>query len=300
MGDTPESLWQCKSQNCGAMLQEAELRQVVLTGLTVPVCPHCGGAVRSIQPIATDGESGAAAAPSFASALTYPFHGWGWVVLGTGTILVGLLAFGLPFLYGYVITILVYGYICSYLFDIVYTTATDDDTPPGFHESAEWWDDILQPILLVLSTSVLCFSPALLYFIGYLIHCWYEGWVPYLDDPVCLWGVLGSALLCYLYYPMALLAAIMHNARRAADPRLVIPSIRRVPVPYLKVCGFMMLTLVIQAGFRLAFNTDSLLVHFASVFLKLWSWMVSMRLLGLLYRVHRDDLAWPCESVEER
>jgi hypothetical protein len=209
-----------------------------------------------------------------------------------GTILVGLIAFGLPFLYGYVVTIFVYGYMCNYSFAIVFTTANDEDTPPALDDSADWWEDILQPILLVVSVTVLCFAPSFLWFILYLARCWYEGWVPDPSEPMCLWGVLGLALVSALYYPMALLAVIMHSARRAADPRLVIPSIARVLGPYLVVCGFMLLTGLVRVGFSTAFTGDSLLAHFTAVLLRLWGGMVSMRLLGLLYRTHKEKLGW--------
>jgi hypothetical protein len=230
--------------------------------------------------------------PSFASALTYPLLGWGSIVLGVGTFLVGLLAFGLPFLYGYVITVLVYGYMCNYLFDVVLTTANGEDTPPGFPDFTSWWEDILQPILLVVSTTLICFAPSFLYFIWYLWHCWYEGWVPEPSEPTCTVGVIGLALISSFYYPMALLAVVMFNARHAMDPRLVIPSIVRVLRPYLVVCGFMVLTGLVRVGFGLAFHGNSLLVHFTGVFLRLWAAMVSMRLLGLLYRAHKEKLGW--------
>jgi hypothetical protein len=294
MSDTSDTLWQCRNERCGATLRAADLRRVMAPGIALQVCPHCGGPVTSTGAQEHVSENGKPEklASSFASALVYPFRGWGLVALGLGTFLVGLLAFGLPFLYGYIISIFVYGYLCSYFFDIVHTTAIDEDRPPALQDSADWWEDILQPILLVVSVTVLCFAPSFLYFIMYLVHCWYEGWVPDLSEPICMWGVLCLALISAFYYPMALLAVIMHNARRAADPRLVIAAIGRVPWPYLLVCGFMVLTGLVQIGFGLAFPHGSLLAHFTAVFLKLWGAMVGMRLLGLLYRTNKEKLGW--------
>jgi len=48
----------------------------------------------------------------------------------------------------------------------------------------------------------------------------------------------------------------------------------------------------VQLAFATAFSGDSLVAHFTAVFLKLWSAMASMRLLGLLYRAHEATLNW--------
>ena len=293
MSDAPDTLWQCQDERCGAILRAADLRRVIAPGVTTDVCPRCGGPVaRTGPPTASDDVQPGKPVPSFASALVYPFRGKGLLPLGLGTLLVGLLSFGLPFLYGYVVTIAVYGYMCNYLFDVVLTTANGEDAPPGLADSVDWWEEILQPILLMISATALCFSPSILYFFFYLWHCWYEGWAPDFTEPMCTYGVVGFGLVSLLYYPMGLLSVVMHNARRALDPRLVVPSIVRVWRPYLAVCGFMMLMVLVQLAFAAVFTGDSLLAHFTVVFLKLWSAMASMRLLGLLYQAHEATLNW--------
>ena len=294
MSGAADTLWQCQSEKCGAKVRAADLRRIVAPGRIFEVCPHCGGPVRTTEPaaVSADGEVVDERVPSFASALVYPFYGWGLVALGLGTFLVGCLEFGLVFLISYVVVMLVYGAIFNYLFDVILTTANGGDRPPGLPDFSQWWDDILQPILLMVSTTLLCFVPSFLYFVWYLWHCWYEGWVPDPTEPTCAVGVLGLALVSSFYYPMALLAVVMHDARRAADPRLVIPSIARVFRPYLTVCGFMVLIEMIRVGFRTIFTGNSLTAHFTAVFLSLWGAMVSMRLLGLLYRAHKEELGW--------
>ena len=293
MSGAADTLWQCQSETCGALVRAADLRHIVTPGRTFEVCPHCGGAVATAEPPAVSGDVEARErAPSFASALGYPFHGWGLVALGAGTFLVGLLEFGLVFLISYVAVMLVYGYACNYLFEIVLTTANGEDAPPEFPDFTHWWEDILRPILLMVSATLLCFTPSFLYFVWYLWHCWYEGWVPDPSEPTCAVGVLGLALLSSLYYPMALLGVVMFDARRGADPRLVIPAIARVLRPYLTVCGFMVLTGLVRVGFGVVFTGGSLLAHFIAVFLSLWGAMASMRLLGLLYRAHKETLGW--------
>jgi hypothetical protein len=294
MSEAPDRLWQCQDKRCGVMLRAAELQRMFAPGVAVELCPHCGGPVAKMneEGTALEDEEPTEPAPSFAAALAYPFRGGGWFVLGVGTMLAGLLAFGLPFLYGYVISIFVYGCMCNYLFDIVLTTANGGDKPPELPDFSDWWDDILEPILLMISTTVLCFVPSVLYFIGYLWHCWYEGWVPDLSEPACAWGVIGLALVSLYYYPMGLLAVVMFNSKRMVSPRVVIPSIARVLRPYLVVCGFMTVIALTLVVFRVVFTGGSLLAHFAGVALKLWGAMASMRLLGLLYRTHKSRLGW--------
>ena len=294
MSGAADTLWQCQSENCGAEVRAADLRRIVAPGRIFEVCPHCGGPVKTTEPTAVspDGEAVGERVPSFASALVYPFYGWGLVALGLATFLVGCLEFGMVFLISYIVVMMVYGAICNYLFDVILTTANGEDKPPGLPDFSQWWDDILQPILLMVSTTLLCFVPSFLYFVWYLWHCWYEGWVPDPTEPTCAVGVLGLALVSLFYYPMALLAVVMHDARRAADPRLVIPSIARILRPYLTVCGFMVLIGMIRVGFRTVFTGNSFTAHFTTVFLSLWGAMVSMRLLGLLYRAHKEKLGW--------
>ncbi|HTS20065.1 MAG TPA: hypothetical protein VMP11_20995 [Verrucomicrobiae bacterium] len=295
MSESSDLLWQCRDKHCGAVLRAAELQRIIAPGIATEVCPRCGSPVvpvREDRPTAV-GEETPERPVTLASALVYPFRSvGGLLVLGVGTILVGVIAYGLPFLYGYIITIGVYGCMCNYLFDVVLTTANGEDKPPGLPDFSDWWDDVLQPILLVISTTVLCFTPSILYFIGYLWHCWYQGWVPDPTEPVCAVGVLGLALLSSLYYPMALLAVVMFNAKRAVNPQIVLPSIARVLRPYGLVCAFMILVGLVQVAFRVTFAPDSLFGHFVGVTLKLWGSIASMRLLGLLYRMHKSELAW--------
>ncbi|HXI85522.1 MAG TPA: hypothetical protein VNL17_15685 [Verrucomicrobiae bacterium] len=294
MSEAPDRLWQCQDKRCGVMLRAAELQRMVASGLVVDACPRCGGPVARMNEEGTAVEDGEPTGPppSFAAALAYPFRGGGLFVLGVGTIVIGVIAYGLPFLYGYVISLIVYGCMLNYLFDVVLTTANGEDKPPGLPDFSDWVDDIFQPILLMISTTVLCFVPSFLYFIGYLWHCWYEGWVPDLSEPACAWGVVGLALVSLYYYPMALLAVVMFNSKRVVSPRVVIPSIARVWRPYLVVCGFMTVIGLTVMVFRVVVTPGSLLEHFGGVALKLWGGMASMRLLGLLYRTHKSRLGW--------
>src|SRR5450432_849014 len=103
MSEAPDRLWQCQDKRCGVMLRAAELQRMIAPGVAVHVCSHCGGPVARMneEGTALEDEEPTEPAPAFASALAYPFRGGGLFVLGVGTILAGLLAFGLPFLYGY-------------------------------------------------------------------------------------------------------------------------------------------------------------------------------------------------------
>ena len=294
MSDAVEVPWRCENADCGAVLRGDEVRHIETPDQVVNVCPHCGSRVGSADEGGTviPHEKPPKPTPAFASALLYPLGGWGLVGLCIATVVVGLLAFGMPFLYSYVITVMVYGYLCHYLVDIVWTTANDEDKPPEFPDFTSWWDDILQPMLLMVSTTLICFAPAVLWFIGYLVRCWYEGWVPEPDEPMCALGLIAFALLSSFYYPMALLGVVMFDSTRAVNPRFVVPAIRRVFGSYLVVCGFMILTLFVQVGFNHLFRGESLSAHFAGVAISLWAAMVSMRLLGLLYRGNKERLNW--------
>jgi hypothetical protein len=226
------------------------------------------------------------------SAFAYPFRGWGLVALVVGTVVTGLLGLGAPFLFLYMVKLLVYGYVCNYLFNIVLHTASDDDRPPEFPDFSNWWEDILHPLLLVIGTTLYCFAPALLWFMIYLGYCYYQGWIPEPDEPLCAAGVLGFGFLGLLYYPMALLAVAMFGSKTGLNPRVVVPSILRVPGPYLVVCALLAVVAGVQIIFRLVLPGQSLIALFAAQFLSLCGLMISMRLLGVLYRTHKQRLGW--------
>lgn len=288
-------LWQCVNKKCGVLLREPDLRSVNLPTSRYPVCPQCGDWVVTVSgKSAAESETGDPKLffASVLSALVYPFRGWGLVVLLVGTLIIGLMNFGAPFLYSYVINLLVYGYVCNYLFNIVLTTANGADKPPDFPDFSNWWEDILQPLLLMVGTTLYCFAPALIYFLLYLAYCYYQGWIPQPDEPLCAGGVVSLAFLSLLYYPMALLAVAMFTGKSGLNPRIVIPAIFRVLGPYLVVCAFLAIVVAGQILFRALLDRQSLLAHFAAEFLFLCGLMICMRLLGVLYRTHKGKLGW--------
>jgi hypothetical protein len=107
---------------------------------------------------------------------------------------------------------------------------------------------------------------------------------------VC-YALLGFGLL---YFPMALLAVVMHDHLAAANPVLVAVSVCRSPSRYLAVCGF--LAMLAGVAWLVERGVASLgppflgaaLSSFASGYVTL----AAMRAIGWFYFCSKEQLAW--------
>lgn len=279
-----EQLWQCVNASCGAVLREADLQRTQRDRFEVLQCPRCGDRVLIVKTeTATAGPEGATGNffASVAGALVYPFRGRGIFILIAGTLALCGVRFAAPFALwmGLFVMLFAYGYLSAYLFDIVLTTANNEDDPPDFPEFANLWDDIARPFLFVLATMVCSFGPLW----GYVLRG-----APQLPVVLALagWGLV--------YFPMALLAIVMSDSLSGLNPVAVFVSIARVPGPYIVVCVFLLIVFAAQTllhGLLIA-TLPAWLAYLVVQLLSLYGSMTSMRLLGVLYRTQSDRLNW--------
>lgn len=90
-----------------------------------------------------------------------------------------------------------------------------------------------------------------------------------------------------------LLGMAMFDNMAALDPRLVIPSILRVPGAYLVVCAIFFGTFAASSlGDSWLFARMRLVSLTLGQFLAIYLAMVATRVLGLLYFTNRDRLNW--------
>lgn len=120
--------------------------------------------------------------------------------------------------------------------------------------------------------------------------------------PAVVYGIYGTddlsarlALIAFgiAYFPMALLAVVLFDSLSGLNPILVLVSIMRVSLPYLAVCTALALVVAIQMFAHTFLEPVSAWISYPVIeFLTLYGLMVSMRLLGILYRYHADRLRW--------
>jgi FHA domain len=211
-------------------------------------------------------------------AFLYPFQGGGGFMLLAGTAFLFLLSW-LP-LIGLILT----GYFFSYAKCIIVSTAQGDKAPPDWPDFSDWKDDILVPYLQLIALVVLFFGPA------YLIGLWHPG-----TAAGARLAFLAALAFGVLLAPMGMLALAMFDHVGALNPVLLTCSILRAPLPYLLAAAGFEIVLGIhvfaEAGLE-AVIPLRYLANLISSLIYLYLMAVGMRMLGLLYFYHKEELGW--------
>jgi hypothetical protein len=193
---------------------------------------------------------------------------------------------------GLIFNALCTGYVFLFMQTVISASANGEDRMPMYPPFENWWYDAVEPYFRLLGLLACCLAPAIL--------CRsYAG--PEFRFLTQLLGFLG-----FCYFSMALLAVSVCDALSAMSPRVVIPSICRVPVEY----GFYCLLFVALTGattvaahwildipvvrYRNPFARDPVGIYrvIAVEFIFLYFTVVEMRLLGLLFLTGRKKLGW--------
>jgi hypothetical protein len=261
-------------------------------------CRHCGTECVPVQvqlqrPTAPKGFFA-----RFPAAFIYPFRGSGLLVLLVSTFVLALMEFlGSSWLF-LPLKIIAYGYIFSFMQNIIHSTANEEEQMPDL----PGFDDVLGGAFRLAVTVLICFALpvafALLRFLEQLS-------IQAPDVPAS--AMIATMVLGCLYFPMAFLAVAMKDTALAANPLVVVPAILKVPLEYL-------VTTILVIGIYTLREFGGLAVYFAGasgqhtrdmsmLFLTfgvraVWSLIsvylltVSMRILGLLYVTNKQKFGW--------
>lgn len=224
-----------------------------------------------------------------ADAFAYPLRGSGVWMLAVGALALLLAqyaawlashAFLLGLLALVILTVGVVGYFFAFLKQVIVTSASGADTLPG-------WPDILspaefvEPFLHFLALMAISFGPWMLW----------RMWGPEVGSDWIPWVLLGWGVL---YCPMALVGLALADSVAGLNPLVIVPSILRLLGHYATAVSLAgVLVLVQLMGGRLADAlsipvVSSLAVHFLSLYLL----VVTARILGVTYYLHREALGW--------
>jgi hypothetical protein len=264
---------------------------------TVHFCPRCGGqcVAFGLGPLLKAPEE----RPSFfrllPQAFTYPLQGNGLAVIIGGGVFFAFLDFlqrRLPFifLFGLIIPVIQWGYLFAFLENVITSSASGPEAQASWPEFSDWWSDIFSPLLRWLAVILLCLGPAA-YFLGQAsLAALMAGASPattLLAGVAC--GIVGA-----LYLPMALLAVAMAGSIVGLNPFVVIPSMLRLPLQYATACALMLVALVLEvvAARVVTLLPIPILPSVVAWCLFLYCMVAEMRLLGLLYYAHEEDLGW--------
>jgi hypothetical protein len=256
-------------------------------------CRHCG---TECLPVQVRIQRPAAAKGFFArfpGAFIYPFRGAGVLMLLVSAIVISF-AEGLTGAWmSLPIMIAAYGYIFSFLQNIIHATANEEEEMPGL----PGFEDVFGGAFRLAVTVVICFGPPVTFFVLKFFDVY--------DAPANL--LIATMVLGCLYFPMAFLAVAMKDTALAANPLVVIPAIFKVPLGYLVTCmvviGVYLLRLLGDAlaggAQSVGYQTRDMSVMFLTFGVRaVWSLVrvylltVSMRTLGLLYVTNKHKFGW--------
>ena len=179
-----------------------------------------------------------------------------------------------------------YGYIYSYLQNVIHTTAHGDEHEPSLPDISDIGEDLGAPFVQLMLTVILCFGPTIaavvwLYF--------FEG------GQLGAIGALAAGLAGCFYFPMAFLTVAMFDSVGGINPIVVIPAIFKVPLQYL--VAFLLMTAGVAVYIFGLRGLPSLIpIPFLPTliggFIFLYLLTVMSRILGLLYYLNRHKLGW--------
>ena len=256
-------------------------------------CRHCGAECLPVQVKLQRAAGPQGFFTRFPTAFIYPFRGSGVLMLLVSAVVLSF-AEGLTGAWMSIpIMIAAYGYIFSFLQNIIHATANEEEEMPGL----PGFEDVFGGALRLGATVLICFGLPVAFFVLRLFEVY--------DAPADL--QIATMVLGCLYFPMAFLAVAMKDTALAANPLVVIPAILKVPLGYLVTCMVVIgVYLVRLLGDALAsgaqdvgYHTRDMSVMFLTFGLRaLWSLgrvyllTVSMRTLGLLYVTNKHKFGW--------
>ncbi len=218
----------------------------------------------------------------------YPFKGSGILVLIAGTFIIAGLQFISAGFFSILTKIIAYGYLFSYMQNIIHATAAEEVEMPEL----PGLDDVFAGFLRLAGTVLTAFGVA----IGLMSARFFE-----VDVPVSF--IVIAVIFGCVYFPMAFLAVAIKDNPLAANPLIVVPSILKVPVAYLVtvilfggIFGVSQVGNLIAAGMKMVtFTTTSgSMLLMAIGFRLVWSFVsvylltINMRILGLLYLTRKE------------
>jgi hypothetical protein len=263
------------------------------TGPAKKFCRQCGTEVTPVK-VQVDRTDKVSFFSRLPGAFIYPALGSGVFVLIVCTIV----TFGLRFISAGWISIFAkmafYGYLFSFMQNIIHSTASGDNEMPGWPS----FDDLGGCFIRFAAAAVISFGVPITLSIMAIFS----------EEP----GI-GSTLLIpswifgSLYFPMALLAVAMKDSPLAVNPLVVLPAIFKAPLEYIVAVVVMGIVLalynsgdmLIGSIFPRGLTTHNMTKLFGFLaawafwfFFQLYLLAVNMRVLGLLYLSKKRKLGW--------
>ena len=234
-------------------------------------------------------------------AFLYPFAKDGVVLLVAGTVFLSIIEAGKFFAryaavkgiglgsvissaFLLLITAFGIGYLASYLRRVVICTAMGEPGAPDWPDLTDFVSEVVSPLFQLAATTFVSLAPAII--VGMFIEGT-ESWSQAVLWIACAFGGF--------YFPMAFLAVSLFDSVAALNPLLVASSVLKIPGPYLVSVALFGAVLAAKwyGDYFLAMAIPVPIVPaVVSTLLGLYLLMVEARVLGLLYLMNHERLAW--------
>ncbi|MCE9637955.1 MAG: hypothetical protein K8T90_19820 [Planctomycetes bacterium] len=156
------------------------------------------------------------------SAMTYPLRGQGLPVLIVGGLLIGLgQVIASVNTFAWAVSIMLWGYVSAYLFDVINSTGSGKTSPPEMPEASNVLESYVFPFFATVTCVAVSFAPC-----GLAAYVAFKGWLP---PAVAIVAVLVTFAAGFFVFPMTLtVRAMFQSLGDAANPRVVFGAIGRI------------------------------------------------------------------------
>jgi hypothetical protein len=197
---------------------------------------------------------------------------------------------------GLVGLLIVYGWLCSYWFNVIADAAGGEDRLPSMGLTEGFLDDVLFPLLKFIGATVLAWAPAIA--CGVIVAlATGAGSQQVLANPDLLMMVMIAVSMFLL--PIALLVTAIGGIAAAVRVDLIFVTIARTILPYLAVCLLFAgtsllegradeLTSLLTGGGTPSFWFQMVVASLPQAYFSI----VSMRIVGLYYHHFKNRFAW--------
>ena len=197
---------------------------------------------------------------------------------------------------GLVGAFIVYGWLCSYWFNVIVEAANGEDDLPSLSLTDGFMDDVIAPLFKFVGASLLAWVPAIACAVAMiLITSVSVGQV--IADPTMLLVVLVGVSM--FLWPMVLLVTAIGGLGAVFRLDLLVATVARTLLPYLAVCLLFAGTLALEwsadpiaAWITGGQMSDYLVTGILAALVQAYFSVVSMRIVGLYYHHFKERFAW--------
>ena len=195
--------------------------------------------------------------------------------------------------------IIVCGYLCAYMFNVVLGAANGEKELPKITLTGGWWDDIFAPFFKYIATWIVALTPAIVYGVwlgGSAFASLASGGSAFSDLQIIIFQFL--LWLGVVAWPFAMLAVAVGGFDAFMRPDLIVYTIFRTLVPYILTCVMTALAfgssyaIEILLATRLGAGGNLMVAQAIGWIVSVYFWIVAMRVIGLYYHHFKKLFAW--------